>query len=367
MINLKKRLIAALFLFLLILTAGCKLTGKTGTSKDSKSAKSIEDIRVGTQGIIMSFLPNAPPERIYVEQNAPTESSSFDVVLELRNKGAYPQPDEPVKPAAEFAGLGKLYLSGFDNKIIKLDKNSIDLNPIALEGKSTINPNGGQDIIEFKASIDSSSLNVERYEPTLLATVCYAYHTVAGPSVCIDPNPYSVVKEKKVCEIKPLTFPSQGAPIAITRIDEEAFTTKTQFKITIKNVGGGDVLRRGPSEEVFAKCDPSGDKKIGREDIDKVYLQEVKISNKELQCGPYAEGLVKGLQGYVRLINGEGFVICELPKEEYTNKATAYTTPIKITLAYGYRTTAERKLQIKRESTTAIRESSSYQNVDYTE
>ena len=56
----------------------------------------------------------------------------------------------------------------------------------------------------------------------------------------------------------------------------------------------------------------------------------------------------------MRLVNGEGFVICELGDSDYSNKISAYTTPIIIKLSYGYRTTVERKLLIKRETSSLI-------------
>ncbi len=78
-----------------------------------------------------------------------------------------------------------------------------------------------------------------------------------------------------------------------------------------------------------------------------------KISDKALICGPFADG-VKSSGGLIRLINGEGFVICELPNSEYSNKISAYTTPLLIQLSYGYRTTAERKVLIKKETSRSL-------------
>ena len=181
----------------------------------------------------------------------------------------------------------------------------------------------------------------------MLATACYSYATIASPSVCIDPDPYSTIKGKKVCEAKDITLSNQGAPIAVVNVDEEAFATKTQFRIIIKNVGGGEVMK---NEVLFQdKCSPFGSSKVEREDIDKVYLINARLSNKELQCGPFAEGEVKSAQGFVRLVNGEGSITCELPKSDYGSN-TAYISPLEIKLLYVYRSTAEKKVQIKREA-----------------
>ena len=333
MIKLKKRLVFILFIALLILISGCK--GK------KSNEKSLEEIRTGTEGITMNFLANAPPTTIHVEKGAGENANSFEVVLEMRNKGAFPQPNEGTAPD------GKIYLSGYDPNIINFrDTNIQDTNRKALEGKSTINLSGVLVIAPFKVFIQVDNLNVDKYEPTLLATACYFYQTVAGPSVCIDPNPYSTTNEKKVCQVQDISLSSQGAPVAITKIDEEAFATKTQFKITIKNAGNGEVIKY----DMLNKCGPSGEK-ILREEVDRVHLQEVRIGNKELTCGPFTDtggSAARGRGGDVRLINGEGFVICELPSSDYGSK-TAYITPMTISLVYIYRNSIEKKIQIKQE------------------
>ena len=323
---------------LLILISGC--SGK----KDVK--KSLEEIRTGVEGIYVSFLPNNPPATIH----AADTDTAFDVVLELKNRGAYPQPDEPKEQQV------KVYLSGFDSSILKLDVTQEDVNRLttSLEGKSNVNIIGGTDIVTFKGKVTVDNLKVEKYEPTLLATVCYQYFTTAGPSVCIDPDPYSTLSQKKVCEVNSISLSSQGAPIAVVGIDEEAFQEKTQFKISIKNVGSGDVIKR---EAISNKCNPFGNEKVSRDDVDKVYLEKVTIGGTDLECSPFAEGNVKGSQGTIRLINGEAYVVCELRKEEYEAykvSKTSFTTPLNIRLVYGYRTTAQRSLQIKKEISSAI-------------
>ena len=350
--NLKKRLVLIILVISLLLISSCSLTGKKGTTTSSKSKKSVEDIRVGTQGIVVSFLPNNPPDRLVVEEGA---ENSIKVVLQVNNKGAYPQPDEGPKRGAA-PDPAKLYLSGYDQNIITFPQREVDLSTKALEGRSTINPNGGIDFVNFEGKVQAEVLNVERYEPILLATACYYYNTIASPQVCIDTDPYSEVSTKKVCQVSDISLSNQGAPIAVTKIAEEALATKTQFRITIKNIGGGDAVKI-TSEQ---KCDPLGTEKMQREDIDKVYVVGVSLGNKQLNCGPFAEGVIKSVSGFVRLINGEGNLICEFPRQDYPQGAnTAYTTPLKIHLGYTYRTTIERKVLIKKEASASIGGSSS--------
>lgn len=343
--NLKKRYVLALLLILVVVSS-CSLSGKKGTSSSKSSKRAAEEIRTGTQGILVSFLQNAPPDKIVVEQSADIKVNGFEVILDVRNKGAYPQPENGI-PAPVGA---KVFLTGYDRNVIFFEKNppSEDLSNKPLDGKSTINPNGGQDLITFKGYVNIENLNVEKYEPILQATACYQYWTIAGPSVCIDPDPYSTVSGRKVCEAQDVTLASQGAPVAVTKIEEEAFASKTQFRITVKNVGGGDVFK----DKALEKCGPEGEK-IVREDIDKIYIAYVKIGNKDLLCGPFIDRPnteVREKAGYIRMINGEGHVICELQSADYSSTKAAYTTPINILLQYGYRNVVEKKLLIKKET-----------------
>ena len=100
-------------------------------------------------------------------------------------------------------------------------------------------------------------------------------------------------------------------------------------------------------QEALNKCDAgSSSDKITREDVDRVKLEWVKISDKPLNCRPFVEGDTSGL---IRLINGEGFILCDYDKSQYQTSRTAFTTPISIRLSYGYRNTAEKKIQINKE------------------
>jgi|SRR3989338_3940871 len=336
MMNFKKIFYLMLVLALLIFASGC--------NKGKSTTKAPPDVRTGTEGLAVSFVANNPPSLLVVENGI---DNPIKIVLQLNNKGAYPQPNEVGGLAPE---LGRVYISGFDQEIIDLPVKYADTSQLALEGKSSINPNGGIDFKTFDGNIRADLLNVEKYDPTFLATICYGYVTVVGPQVCIDPDPYSTISQKKVCQVQDTTLSSQGAPVAVTSIKEEALATRTQFRITIKNVGSGDIIKT----ESFEKCNPSGTEKLAREDIDKVYVQEVTIAGTSLQCGPFIEDLSESTRGYVRLINGEGTFTCKLNSQQYASTNTAYTTPLKVKLSYVYKTTAERKIQIKKEVSDLI-------------
>ena len=356
-----KKKILVMVLLILLASAACSVKNPF-SKKDSAKKTKTEELRTGTDGLKIRFLPNNPPAAVFVGENL---QNRIDIAVELVNKGAYPQPEE------HQTMIGKLYLSGYDKNIIDFTSGQLpffDLSKTtALFGKTLINSEGGSEVATFGPQVKLESLKVDKYEPIFLATLCYQYQTVAGPSVCIDPDPYPTIKQKKVCEVKDITLTSQGAPIAVTKIEEKALSEKTQFMITVKNVGGGDVLRMGSdasqagatqssaqqSGNAIDKCDPSGSSKLTKEDIDKVYVEGITIGDKFLQCWPFAESNAKSDKGHIRLQNGEGSIICELPKENnaYPGGSTAYTTPLKIELRYTYKTTAETKTLLKKEDT----------------
>ena len=312
-----------LFLFMLVITIGC-------VPKDDNSKN--KDEITGTEGLTIEFIKNFPQDNYVVSEN---EREPISVILNVRNKGAFPKQDN-LKLLAD----GKIYLSGFDDEIIEIDRSSKSLSTYFLPGVSSINLVGGFDTVEFEdGRIIAKNILVDRYEPVILATICYPYQTIAGPSVCVDPFPFDE-NQDKVCRISSQTLTSQGAPVAVTRIDEEASSNKIRFKITIKNVGNGDVIKLG----ALGKCDPTVGQVLERGDFDRVELKKAMLGSVNLlhNCGPFAEGE----NNIIRLFEGEGYVICSLDKSEFGDAKSAYTTPLNIELSYGYRSTASKQIRI---------------------
>src|SRR3989338_5262236 len=306
-------------IFLIVFVSGCQ----TNTNKAA-----IKDTPKGTDGITINFLANNPQDRYIISD---VNEEPISIILELRNKGTYPQGNE-----INEISRGQAYISGFDANIMRISNTVERLKAQFLEGRSPINPEGGFDTLEFRGSISSSDLFVDKYEPTILATLCYPYITKAGPSVCIDPFPFDE-KQKKVCKIGSQTLPSQGAPIAITSIDEEASSTKIQFKINLKNAGKGDIIKI----DSLDGCNPTGGQSLERNDFDRIELVRADAGLAALRCGPFTEG-----NGIIRLNNGQGFIICSLDKDSYQNTKSAYTTPLNLEFRYGYRTTASKPIKI---------------------
>ena len=323
-----KKFVGMGFLLLAIILAGC-----------AKKEENIDGVVTGTDGLVISFVENFPQEKYII---SPGETQSFTVVVDVKNKGAYSLETESTPETGDPLLNANLSIGGFDKGIIDIKPTFETLYNKNLPAASPLSPNGGFDSITFSGDIIANKLEVNKYEPTILATACYPYATKAGPNVCIDPNPFDT-KQEKVCTLGSTTLTSQGAPIAVTKIDQEASSKKLRFKITIKNEGNGDVI----SLSSLSKCSSPSDR-LEREDFDLVNLTSVKAGTVNLlgNCSPFAK------QGthLIRLFDGEGFVVCTVDTSDASKlgSTSAYLTPLIVELKYGYRTTVSKQVSIRK-------------------
>ncbi|MFH0868535.1 MAG: hypothetical protein V1831_04445 [Candidatus Woesearchaeota archaeon] len=313
----KTKFISGLLIFLvLVAISGCMQQGKKDTGGDALS---------GTQGLVMQFVDNYPRNSYIIG----SEEERIPILVDITNKGTYP------------VDAGNIYISGFDKTIVTFEEKSKALSELDLLGANSFNPMGGFDTAEFYGKItpNEEGKGIDRYETVILATVCYPYVTKASPSVCIDPYPFDT-KMQKVCKVGSQTLTSQGAPVAITLIEEEAATNMIQFKIHIKNVGDGEIIK----SESLGKCNPYGDGRLERDDFDIIELVAVKVSSEVLECGPFA-----GDTGnMVTLYNGEGFIICSLKKSQFGDLESAYATSLNVELKYGYKSVISKQIEISK-------------------
>ncbi|MDD5087111.1 MAG: hypothetical protein PHV16_05155 [Candidatus Nanoarchaeia archaeon] len=303
-------------LFFIFISFGC--TGNT-------SEIDLE-YRQGTKGIEISFMQNMPPSEVY-------DNSPIDLVVEVRNSGAYPQQSQrvtgwPIIITPSGRGTGTLYLDGFDDKIIMGMPRQISIPSIY--GKSPYNPEGGFDVVTFHGNvINLDSQGLEEYEAKFMVTSCYNYETVASQTVCIDPEPYSIKQSDKVCTIQEsYSFSGgQGGPVGVTNVKENIYGDKIYFTIIISNLGNGRVVDKN---KVNTECPYS----LDYNNLNKVYVSG-KISGYTLICD---QG------GNVNLLNERGTVMCYIPKP--STARSAYTTPLQINLEYGYTSSITKSVKI---------------------
>ncbi len=307
---------ALVLIFVISSLSACSIQKQT--SKDPT--------RTGSEGLQLTLIDNLPKE-IVVEKDEQPIIFSIDV----RNKGAYPETLQ----GAEFIGF--VWFSGYDPKAMPIEPVGIALTPI--EGRNPANPAGGQALVDFSAKILPQNLNVGKYSPKLLANVCYRYQTVANPDVCIEPDPLATTLSRvtPVCRAKDASLGTQGAPVAIDKIEQTTLPNEIQFKITIKNVGKGEIV------DPAASCSSQGSALLTRQNLDRVKVSSVKIGaeGKELACRPLDENNI------ARIIDGTGYIICTLSKKDITLK-TAYVTPLTIKLEYDYKQSVEKQITINK-------------------
>lgn len=198
-------------------------------------------------------------------------------------------------------------------------------------------PGGEMKVISFHGKIVSWPKGLDKTERPMpfLVTNCYVYSTFAAPQVCIDPDPYGA--GRKVCYPNKITYNGgNGAPVAITSIEQENTKYRSYFRINIKNIGSGNVFDMGYIE----RCSPYYPGRISTQQLDKVYLIDARIGEQHLTCTPdRGDG--------IRLVNNLGTVNCYYDLEYQTAKS-AYETPLIIEVAYGYAESMERRTMIKR-------------------
>jgi hypothetical protein len=306
-------IITALMILTSLLVSCTGLPGKT-----DKDTTITTQYRTGSQGLVLRFAPNLPPNRLF-------DTEPFNALIEIENRGAY-----------NVGGANdRLYLSGFDPSIITGILEWGTEIPY-VEGKTQFVTQGGMDVVAFKGNIAPlGPKNIDKYPVRLLATACYAYETIATAPICIDPNPYAPTTRPKICTPAAVGLGGgQGGPIAVSRIEVEPSPDRTRFKIHVQNVGGGEVFRSGGN--YLQKCSPFTEG-LAFDEIDYVELRDVQVSGVSIKptCKPLDNN-------HIRLTNGQGQVFCEL----MTRGQDAYTTPMTVTLDYGYRTSLFKDMEI---------------------
>jgi hypothetical protein len=196
-------------------------------------------------------------------------------------------------------------------------------------------PGGEMDFLDFQGHIVDWPQGADAIEQRFLATSCFLYTTFAAPMVCIDPQPY--VENRKVCRPGSWSGASggQGSPVAITRLEQENTPRSAVFHITVANKGGGTVFDAGALE----KCSPYYPGGAKANDLNTVWIGEVRIGDTLLDCSP---------KHYIRLDQrGEASFTCNYPIE-FDNANTAYLTPLVVELWYGYSKTLEQRVLVNR-------------------
>ncbi len=312
---MEKRIKLVLCLAIILVIVGC---GSIGRNKDEPREI---DYRTGTRGLTLDF-PVDTLTQVY--ENDP----DVRMIVEIRNEGAFPQFDDTRRLN------GHIWVGGFDSNIIDLRPDEDLLDDQELEGKSPYNDRGGYSAIVLSGAVHPLPEGTTYYNPNIIVTATYRYTTIAAPEICIDPAPRSTDVKEKVCNVynydSVSLSSSQGAPVAVTRVEEDATHDNILFKIYIKNVGDGLVIDQDDIDN-----DPN--KGYDWDRLNMVKIEDITVGNRKMtECRP-------DLGDYVHLIKDEGYIFCRFSTAGISN---VYTTPLNIKLEYGYSNSIERDIEI---------------------
>lgn len=330
----KKSCLIAVLIVLILISSGCNLR-RTDEPQEV-------NYRTGTEGLFLKFPTNSPTQLYENDRDV-------RFIVEVRNKGAFPQSEE----IDEFRG--KLWVGGYDDKILKIYprlgssiSQGVNLDGSELEGKSTYNRDGGYSAVEFQMDVGELPQGMPYYRPRLIITSSYLYKTIANPMICVDPEPRSTRIREKVCEIGDYGgtgsgggsgkggsvgsgLGSQGAPIAVTRIEEDVTTNDILFKIYIQNSGQGLVI-------LESDIDNNPNQGYDWRDMNLVRIDDIKVGNIRMtECRPT-------IGRDIQLIDDKGYIFCRLDKSVAGGKA--YVTPLNIILSYGYTNSIEKDIEV---------------------
>lgn len=308
--KMNKKYFIATLLFLALLFTSC--TSYYGHREYN------DDYRSGTEGVVVSFLN---------EDFTFYDGDYLNLQLVLQNKGAY---DEPA---------GKIVLSGYDPSILRISDEEIFL-PDEFYGKSLYSEEGSTYFVTVEEDAPLSLSLGETYDATLQASVCYSYQTIATQTVCLLYDP----EDTYICEQEPIALSDQGAPVAVTEVQQTYLQDQVRFVATLQHVGEGTVLNAYDTE-AYEACPFT---------LERDHLNGVAVSMKisglgEPSCIPS--------NNYVRLNSeGRGTIVCTFTLREQRS----YTTPLEITVDYLYLSTIEQGITVAQRMSSLEQEAADF-------
>ena len=208
------------FILILALTLSLLLSACGGQNQGQGEVNEI-DYKQGTNGIQLEFLENLPPKTLF-------EESSSTIAVRVTNAGAYD------------ARSTEISILGFDQikiETLETKKSTASL----LAGKSTENPAGDQEIINFPIQVKQITDGAEEYEANYFVKASYLYTNELVDTVCINPAPYNTFDSG--CDTPDQkTYHGQGSPLVVSKIEQVTNTgqeSELRFTITLSDKGKG--------------------------------------------------------------------------------------------------------------------------------
>jgi hypothetical protein len=271
----------------------------------------------GTGGLYVEFIDGAPPDFVY-------EMQEFPVGIFIKNEGAYDIND------------GVIAISVEDDYV---SRSFGDSESILLKGRSQYSHEGEEQTKMFYFDAKKLDSLSQMHNSEIIVSLCYQYNTKLQTNVCIDPDVFNLKEGEKPCTVEPMSFSGQGAPVAVTYIEENIARDPDNpgviyptFEITIENLGYGDVIDQ---LSVDRFC---GSSSINSEEFNLIDVTAYISADEKLSCYPVP----------VRIrSDGLGKVVCR-SEGGIESSETSRSTLLDIRLAYGYTMSMSRDFTIQK-------------------
>lgn len=309
-----KKILTLFIVLLLVFVVGC-------TKKEEITVAGKAFVG-GTQGLVISFLPNSPPAEVFDTDNP------FPISVKLENKGEFDVPSGAA--IVSITGIRAEDFGVSSNTLLKSSAEDMDAVRIDAQGNIV---SGGYTTIDFPDNMQYAAKVAGSLSFPIRANVCYEYGTNAQGQLCIRKDLRGVTGEAGVCDPnRQVPAENSGAPVQITNIKQNvAGSNKIDFFFTVKQTGtAADSLFKTGS-----KCDSA----LANRDVVLIKVEDPGLGT--LTCSGLRDGT--SISGYITLFNGEREVRCT---QTITTPEDAIT-PIKISLTYGYKQYADTQLKVK--------------------
>ena len=307
---MKKKLLLILLAISLLVIAACD--DGAGTTPGGQTG-----FVGGTKGIDVTFVTNAPPERV-----ADQGQEEFEVVVELTNKGEHEVLKEDVFVTLEGFSASAFGITNEDLTAHPED----DLFPVRKSPDGSVISSPAIPVVFSGLSYQDDSPANTRF--TFRAKTCYKYETIALSNICVKEN-FNDDRPGDLCQVSATrTVSNSGAPVQITSV-RQAPQGRDKTSVTFA-IQQRDTNTAGKVSRPDTGCD------VTQQNENRVF---VSVSGLEEGAGDLVRciGLIGGdsSSGYVTLTkNQPREVSCTVELENRNTRVQ----PFRITVGYDYST-----------------------------
>ena len=294
------RKIILMLILVSVVLYGCADTGDSGPGFD-------DPFLGGTDGVIISFEEDAPPEELYDGGDFP-----FSVVVKLKNEGETKIAENDV--VVTISGILASEFNKQENELVAGPSEDLEATRKDSEG----NVVDGIPVYVELGDFNHIHELTGNTPYTIRADVCYKYTTTANAMICVRKD--NLDTKEGVCIVnEDKAVYCSGAPLQVTEFKEmPRAKDKIGFMFTISHKGNGQIYQQA------SKCDTSS-----RSFENKVWL-EVESGIPGLECSGLNVGTAT--TGFVTLYGNEKRVTCT----QSISTNSDYEKIVTIRLGYDY-------------------------------